>query len=219
MTDRKCYVLIPGAGGVPWHWHRVAAELRRHGHDVIAADLPNDDPSAGLAEYADAVVRAVGDRPGVVLVAHSLGAFTAPLVCGRIPVERMVLVAAMVPAPGEPPGDWWENTGHSALMAERERLDGGPPDENVLFYHDVPRSWRPRRLRGSAYSRAARSGSRGRSPAGRRCRPRSCSAATTGSSPPRGSAAWCGSGWASSRRRWTAAISRCSPVPGSWRSG
>ncbi|KWT61553.1 alpha/beta hydrolase [Streptomyces albus subsp. albus] len=138
MAGKKSYVIIPGAGGVPWHWHRVAAELRRHGHDVIAADLPNDDPSAGLAEYADAVVRAVGDRPGVVLVAHSLGGFTAPLVCGRIPVERMVLVAAMVPAPGEPPGDWWENTGHSALMAERERLDGGPPDENVLFYHDVP---------------------------------------------------------------------------------
>lgn len=138
MASEKCFVLIPGAGGVPWHWHRVAAELRRHGHDVVAVDLPNDDPAAGLAEYADAVVRAARGRTGVVLVAHSLGGFTAPLVCGRIPVERMVLVAAMPPAPGEAPGAWWANTGHAAALAERERLDGGPPDEDALFYHDVP---------------------------------------------------------------------------------
>ncbi|MEU6963741.1 alpha/beta hydrolase [Streptomyces chrestomyceticus] len=58
--------------------------------------------------------------------------------CGRIPVERMVLVAAMPPTPGEAPGEWWENTGHGAAPAERERLDGGPPDEDALFYHDVP---------------------------------------------------------------------------------
>ncbi|MEU7226476.1 alpha/beta hydrolase [Streptomyces chrestomyceticus] len=64
MASERCYVLIPGAGGVPWHWHRVAAELRRHGHDVVDVDLPNDDPAAGLAEYADAVVRAARGRTG-----------------------------------------------------------------------------------------------------------------------------------------------------------
>ncbi|KOU09353.1 alpha/beta hydrolase [Streptomyces sp. NRRL F-5755] len=138
MAGKKSYVIIPGAGGVPWDWHLVEDELRRHGHDVVAVDLPNDDPSAGLAEYADAVVRAAAGRTDIVLVAHSLGGFTAPLVCERIPVARMVLVAAMLPAPGESPGDWWQNTGHSAVMAERERLDGGPPDESVLFHHDVP---------------------------------------------------------------------------------
>ena len=37
---------------------------------------------------------------GVVLVAHSLGGLTAPLVAAAYPVERMVLVAAMLPEPG-----------------------------------------------------------------------------------------------------------------------
>jgi len=40
----------------------------------VAPDLPIEDDSAGWAEYADAVVDAIGERTGVVLVAHSLGA-------------------------------------------------------------------------------------------------------------------------------------------------
>ena len=55
------FVLIHGAGDVGWYWHLVEAELRRRGHDTVAPDLPGDD-SAGLNEYADAVVEAVGDR-------------------------------------------------------------------------------------------------------------------------------------------------------------
>src|SRR3954466_2165389 len=106
------YVLIHGAGGDAWYWHLVTPELRAFGHDVVTVDLPCDDDRAGLAEYADAVVAAIGDRRGVILVAQSLAGFTAPLVCGRVPVSLMVLVAAMVPAPGESAGDWWANTGH-----------------------------------------------------------------------------------------------------------
>ena len=56
---------------------------------------------AGFAEYADCVVDAVGDRRDLVLVAQSLAGFTAPLVCERVPVDLMILVAAMVPRPGE----------------------------------------------------------------------------------------------------------------------
>lgn len=42
------YVLIPGAGGAAWYWHRVEPKLRALGHDVVAVDLPGDDESAGL---------------------------------------------------------------------------------------------------------------------------------------------------------------------------
>jgi pimeloyl-ACP methyl ester carboxylesterase len=59
---------------------RSPASCRERGHDVVAVDLPCDDESAGLGEYAD-VVNAVGDRTDLVVVAHSLGGFTAPLVC------------------------------------------------------------------------------------------------------------------------------------------
>ena len=95
------YVLIHGGGGSAWDWHLLVPELRARGHDAVAMDLPSEDPSAGLSEYADAVVEVVGERTGLVVVAHSLGGFTAPLVCERVPVDQLVLVAAMVPSPGE----------------------------------------------------------------------------------------------------------------------
>jgi len=126
------FVVIPGAGDVASNWDLVAAELRERGHEVVAVDLPVDDESAGLAEYADTVVAAIGDRGDLVLVAHSLGAFTAPLVCARVPVELIVLVAGMVPVPGERAADWWSNTGYAE--APTREYDG----EMELFMQDVP---------------------------------------------------------------------------------
>lgn len=129
------YVLIHGAGDVASSWDLVAAELRGRGHDVVAIDLPSEDESAGLWEYADAVVEAIGDRTELVLVAHSLGGYTAPLVCERLPVDLMVLVAAMVPRPGERAGDWWTNTGHAKALRE---LGSDQDDEIALFLQDLP---------------------------------------------------------------------------------
>jgi SAM-dependent methyltransferase len=119
------YVFVHGAGDSAWSWSRVAAALRESGHDAITLDLPSEDESAGWWDYADAVVEAIGDREDVVLVAHSLGGFTAPLVCTRVPVELLVLVAAMVPAPGERAGYWWSNTGYES------------GDDDDIYYHDV----------------------------------------------------------------------------------
>ena len=91
------FVLIHGAGDVGWYWHLVDAELRARGHDSISPDLPCDDDSAGLPEYADTVADAIGDRTDLVVVAQSLGGFTAPLVCDRVAVDLLVLVAPMIP--------------------------------------------------------------------------------------------------------------------------
>lgn len=138
------YVLIPGAGSDSWYWHLVVPELRRRGHETVAVDLPVDDDAAGLAEYTDAVVAAIGERagqPDLVLVAQSMGGFTAPLVCDRVPVALMVLVAAMVPSPGETPGDWWTNTGHAAAIRAAAEAGGWTDDledPTALFVHDVP---------------------------------------------------------------------------------
>jgi pimeloyl-ACP methyl ester carboxylesterase len=136
------FVLIHGAGDVGWYWHLVEAELRTRGHDVVAPDLPGDDESAGLPEYADAVVDEVGDRKDLVVVGQSFGAFTAPLVADRLPVDVLVLVAGMIPSPGEAPDDWWENTGYRSAVQEQAARDGGltgNEDPFVSFYHDVPR--------------------------------------------------------------------------------
>jgi hypothetical protein len=127
------FVPVHAAGDGAWSWQLVEAELRGRGHDVVAIDLPSDD-SASLWDYADAIVRAVGDRRHVVLVAHSFGGFTAPLVCTRRPVDAIVFVTAMIPTPGEAPADWWANTGHAAA---RQQL-GADGDDHWTYYHDVP---------------------------------------------------------------------------------
>jgi hypothetical protein len=59
------FVLIHGGGDVGWYWHLVERELRQRGHDALVPDLPCDDDSAGLAEYADVVVEAIGGRRGL----------------------------------------------------------------------------------------------------------------------------------------------------------
>jgi pimeloyl-ACP methyl ester carboxylesterase len=129
------YVLIHGAADAASSWDLVAGRLRARGHDVVAVDLPCDDESAGLAEYAGAVVEAVGDRTGLVVVAQSLGGFTAPLVADRLPVDLIVLIAGMIPSPGETGADWWEKSGY--LDAAREL---GDRDDSAMgmFLHDVP---------------------------------------------------------------------------------
>jgi pimeloyl-ACP methyl ester carboxylesterase len=124
------FALIHGGGDVGWYWHLVERELRRQGHETAAPDLPCADDSAGLPEYARTVVDAIGDRDDVVVVAQSFGGFTAPLVADQIPARALVLVTAMIPAPGERPADWTANTGFDQIVREP-----GPAD---LFYHDVP---------------------------------------------------------------------------------
>jgi pimeloyl-ACP methyl ester carboxylesterase len=123
------YVLIPGAGSDSWYWHLVVPRLEALGHDVVAVDLPCSDETADFERYTDVVVDAIGDRQDVILVAQSLGGFTAPLVFERRPVRLVVLVAAMVPRPGESAGDWWANTGH---------VFPDPFDPAEVFTHDLP---------------------------------------------------------------------------------
>jgi thioesterase domain-containing protein len=141
---RKTFILIPGAGGSAWYWHLVVPRLERIGHEAVPVALPAADDAAGLPEYADAVVQAIGDREPrhVVIVAQSLGGFTAPLVCQQIPVALLVLVNAMIPKPGETPGAWWTDTRHSEARRKQNQRDGrradAPFDPLVDFFHDVP---------------------------------------------------------------------------------
>jgi hypothetical protein len=142
------FLLIPGAGGQAWYWHRLVPALRRRGHDAIAVDLPAADDNAGLAEYTDAAVAAVGtvdaagQRPALVVVGQSMGGFTAPLVCDRLPVSELVLVNAMIPRPGETGHDFWGNTRQDEARRDYDRQSGRSPDAPfdpmVYFFHDVP---------------------------------------------------------------------------------
>src|SRR5262245_8743153 len=125
------FAFIHGAGDVGWYWHLVEAELRRRGHETISMDLPVEDDSAGLVEYARAVVTAIGGRRDPVVVAQSFGGYVAPIVCAQVPARLMVLIAAMVPSPGESAEEMFAYTGYSPGL----RKDAGDLE---IFYHDVP---------------------------------------------------------------------------------
>jgi len=119
------FALVHGGGSSGWDWHLVEPELRRLGHETSAVDLPSDDADAGWWDYADRVVEGIGGRGDVVVVGHSLGGFTVPLVAARTPVDLLVFVAGMIPAPGERFDDWWSNTRYEST------------GEEDVFYHDV----------------------------------------------------------------------------------
>ena len=71
-----------------------------------------------------------------------MGAFSAPL--AALDVERIILVAPMIPALGETPGEWWT---HVAVCRDA----GAPPfDPSDTFFHDVPPEVCRRRANGRA---------------------------------------------------------------------
>jgi pimeloyl-ACP methyl ester carboxylesterase len=152
-SAKVTFILIPGAGGSAWYWHLVEPMLRQLGHHVVSVSLPAADDKAGLPEYAAAAVRAMGNREprDTVVVAQSLGGFTAPLVCNERRVALLVLLNAMIPKPGERPGEWWTNTRHEEAKREQNRRDGRPADAPfdplIDFLHDVPTSVRDETFR------------------------------------------------------------------------
>jgi len=134
------FVLVPGAGGMAWYWHRAVPLIRAAGHEPIAVDLPGDDEHAGLAAYADIVIRAIAERRDVILVAQSLAGFTVPLVFARAPVRMIVFVNAMIPRPGETAGAWWGATGAIEARKQAAARAGYATefDLGTYFLHDVP---------------------------------------------------------------------------------
>ena len=95
------FALIHGGSHEGWCWELLVPELEARGHSAVAPDLPFEDTSYGALAWARAVIDAIGDtNDEVIVVAHSVGGMAAPVVCSLYPVSQMVLLGAMVPAPG-----------------------------------------------------------------------------------------------------------------------
>jgi len=201
------FVLVPGAGGLAWYWHRLVPELERRGHTAIPVDHPAGDDTAGLAADTDTVVGAIGNRAGVVLVGQSMGGLTAPLVCERVPVELLVLVNAMIPLPGETGGEWWSVTGQGAAQAAHWARLGlpGEPDDDTAFFHDSPPTWWPPHRTSRSASPAGRSRTRGPCAGGPTSPPVSWPPGTTASSRRCSSGRSHRSGWVSMSTRYRVA--------------
>lgn len=140
LNGMSTFVLLPGAGGMSWYWGAVAQRLTEAGHDAIALDLPADDPNVGLSGYVEIALAATEGRDELVVAGQSMGAFTALPVCEHTTVERLVLLNAMIPLPGERASEWWENTGSEAARRGAARARGYSEafDLETYFLHDVP---------------------------------------------------------------------------------
>jgi pimeloyl-ACP methyl ester carboxylesterase len=139
------FVLIHGAAANAHYWYLVQPLLVEAGHTVITPDLPTSDSTAGFNDYAAAVMAAMADQPpaeqpGLIMVGQSLGAFTAPIVAQTVHTDLIVLVAPMIPAPGETPGEWGSNTAQPQAMEKYAKEIGVDPTFDVMttFMHDVP---------------------------------------------------------------------------------
>jgi pimeloyl-ACP methyl ester carboxylesterase len=111
-----------------------------------------------LDDYAGTVIDAASGQQDLVIVGQSYGACTATLVAAQLPVRMFVLLAGMIPAPGESPGEWWANTGYRPAVEQQARLDGGKTGHDnplISFYNGVPRP---------LAAEALRRGGRGESP-------------------------------------------------------
>lgn len=90
------FALVHGSMHGGWCWERTVEELERLGHAAVAPDLPCDDPDAGLEEYATTVIDALTATSGdAIVVGHSLGSRTVPVVADRIPVARLVFLCSV----------------------------------------------------------------------------------------------------------------------------
>ena len=140
------FALVHGGGLGGWCWDAVAQELVELGHVCIAPDRPAEDPAAGAAEYARVVVDALGDSEDVVVVGHSLGGLTIPVVAAMRQVAGLVFLGAMVPEPGSSYQDYL--AGERAVLTartsdsdyDRPGMRGVRPWESALeaYFHDCP---------------------------------------------------------------------------------
>jgi pimeloyl-ACP methyl ester carboxylesterase len=143
--------LVHGA----WHdarcWAPFADELRRRGLDAVAVDLPTEDPAATTADYArladSAIEEAVGDTADdVVLVGHSMGGLTLPVVAALRPVRRMVFICALVPRPASS----WDSVARAHRDLFSAELAAGQQ-----VHEDGSTSWEPAAAADVLYSDCA----------------------------------------------------------------
>jgi hypothetical protein len=137
------FVFVHGHWHGGWAFEPVRNVLAERGHRTLAPDLPSDRPEAGAADNARAVLAAmaeVGD--GAVLVGHSAGGLTIPLVAAQRRVARLIFVTALLPSPGLSANDQFEREPDMAMPGFRwiERGDGllDMPEDVALdyFFHD-----------------------------------------------------------------------------------
>jgi len=139
--------LVHGAGHGAWCWERLIPELAARGHRAVAVDLPCEDPEAGARRYAEIADAALPAADDLVLVGHSLGGLTIPIVADRRPVRALVFLCAVLPTFGASLDDAVKRDlgmyapGYAAHPGRVSSPDGSTSWKDLesaaeVFYHD-----------------------------------------------------------------------------------
>ncbi|MEA5564380.1 MULTISPECIES: alpha/beta hydrolase [unclassified Anabaena] len=95
------FCLVHGAFQGAWCWDLLVPYLESQGHKTLTMDLPIEDTSATLSDFADAVIQVMPKTDDdIVLVGHSMAGTIIPLVAEAVKVRQLVFVAALIPYPG-----------------------------------------------------------------------------------------------------------------------
>jgi pimeloyl-ACP methyl ester carboxylesterase len=139
------FVLVHGAYHGGWCWSRLVPELESLGHRAVTPDLPCDDPAAGHAANVATVLAAMDEAESgsdVVVVGHSFGGFTAPLVAQERAVRRIVFLCTAPVIGGGDAVDLRARLATECYGAmvrfrdEKGRALMSPADAGHSFYHD-----------------------------------------------------------------------------------
>lgn len=139
------FALVHGGFHGAWCWDILRSALDDLGFASVAVKLPVADPAAGNAAYA-AVVRAALDQvdDDIVVVGHSQGGLTLPLL-GDVPaIRQLVFLHAGVPTPGRPFVEYLAAHPDFLLLPpdlprDDEQCLVMPEDvARRIFYHDCP---------------------------------------------------------------------------------
>jgi pimeloyl-ACP methyl ester carboxylesterase len=139
------FVLVHGAFHGGWCFDLLRAELEAHGHRAIAPDLPIEDPAAGCARYAEAVLAAMtGVNGDAIIVGHSLGGLTIPLIAAERPVRRLVFLCAFIP--------WPQHSFSDKARTEPGIFPQTPAETWPVTNKDGSMSWPPERAIPALYA-------------------------------------------------------------------
>jgi pimeloyl-ACP methyl ester carboxylesterase len=138
------FCLVHGACQGAWCWDMLIPELEARGHKAVAMDLPIEDPSASLSDFADAVLRSLPkDEDDIILVGHSMAGTVIPIVATKRPVRKLVFLAALIPYPGTSTADqFYEDIPDMLKAAGYDR----PQESKLENFRDEPDMFEPASL-------------------------------------------------------------------------
>lgn len=139
------YCLVHGANQGIWCWEKLIPELEARGHQTITMDLPIDDPSTNLSNYANVVIQSLQNvDDDVILVGHSMAGMIIPIVAMQRPIQQLVFLAGLIPQIGISGLDQFYDEVDPNLLKE---IDYKPPEASLFEQlNDEPDMYNPAAL-------------------------------------------------------------------------